>query len=159
MLYSRVNLLTTQNQPMTSRVVRSHYDPDDVHSDDTDEDHEDDDNSNDASMDNFYDAPAESMQGIVPEVRINMDPSDRLIEAIGALREAITENTTATQRQRQRARGPRGSGTTGYKGGGGSSPLSLKDERLKIRKEKVSRDFTVFCHHFSPTRADIVGLF
>ena len=64
------------------------------------------------------------------------DPQDRLIAAIAALREVIVDNTNV-QRTSKRRRGQERAG-----GGGGSNSRSgggqFKDERLKVRKEKVS---------------------
>lgn len=89
-----------------------------------------------------------SLSHISSEVRINMDPTERLIEAVETLRDAINENTNC---QRPRRRGGGGPG-----GGGGRPPSNahqhsyskangtaqnVKDERLKIRKEKVSSSF------------------
>ena len=94
---------------------------------------DDEEQSNDASFENFYDAQAESS---LHEVRIDLEPGDRLVEAIESLREVIIENTSVQQKSRRR--GGRSSNTGmggGYKANGGA--LSLKDERLKIRKEKV----------------------
>ena len=97
---------------------------------------------------NFYDASSASTshqtgdsKRALPEVRINMDPSERLIEAIEQLKEVIVDNTSA-QSKHKRHRGPGG----GRGGGGerqnnlGGLPLSAasKDDRLKVRKEKVS---------------------
>ena len=64
------------------------------------------------------------------------DPQDRLIAAIAALREVIVDNTNV-QRTSKRRRGQERAG-----GGGGGNSRSgggqFKDERLKVRKEKVS---------------------
>ena len=89
-------------------------------------------------------APTGSLSQISSEVRINMDPTERLIEAVETLRDAINENTQS-QRPRRRGGGPGGGGGRPpsnahqhhhYKANG--TPQNVKDERLKIRKEKVS---------------------
>jgi hypothetical protein len=112
--------------------------------------------SNAPSVDNFYDASGlrSSVDGqdlersvgptstSLPEVRINLHPTERLIEAMEQLREVILDNTNAQQKQRRR--GQRSSG--GCSGGGGGAQayksngtfMNLKDERLKIRRDKVS---------------------
>ncbi len=101
---------------------------------DDEDDHHDQDHIHDASSDNFYDAPTEK-DGHVPEVRIDLsasdDPQDRLIAAIAALKEVIVDNTNI-QRTGKRKRGQERSGGAGGRANGG-----LKDERLKVRKEKV----------------------
>ena len=95
------------------------------------------DNSNDASLENFYDAQTESG---LHEIRINMEPNDRLIEAIESLREVILENTNAQQKSRRRGRtAPSSANSPMYKANG--TILSIKDEKLKIRKEKVRLSF------------------
>ena len=94
---------------------------------------------------NFYDASSAStsnQQGhpkhqTLPEVCINMDPSERLIEAIEQLKEVIVDNTSA-QSKHKRHRGP--GGVRGERQSTiGGLPLSAasKDDRLKVRKEKV----------------------
>ena len=111
----------------------------DITEDDEPEEHEH--HSHDASSDNFYDAPAADKDAsALPEVRIDLsasdDPQDRLIAAIAALREVIVDNTNV-QRTTKRRRGQERAGG----GGGGNSRSSggqFKDERLKVRKEKVS---------------------
>ncbi len=119
----------------------------DITEDDEPEEHEH--HSHDASSDNFYDAPAASKDGTgLPEVRIDLssasdDPQDRLIAAIAALREVIVDNTNM-QRTGKRRRGQERSGA------GGSGPQSrsngpLKDERLKVRKEKVRPMWFYIC--------------
>ena len=114
----------------------------DITEDDEPEEHEH--HSHDASSDNFYDAPADKDAATnLPEVRIDLsasdDPQDRLIAAIAALREVIVDNTNV-QRTNRRRRGQERSG-----GGGQSRSASqLKDERLKVRKEKVGESLEVF---------------
>ena len=112
----------------------------DITEDDEAEEHEH--HSHDASSDNFYDAPAADKDAsALPEVRIDLsasdDPQDRLIAAIAALREVIVDNTNV-QRTTKRRRGQERAG-----GGGGGNSRSgggqFKDERLKVRKEKVNR--------------------
>jgi hypothetical protein len=94
---------------------------------------DDDDASNDASFDNFYDAPSDA-QGGLPDVRINMDPQDRLAEAIETLKGVIVENTNAQRTHRRKGRSSGSTGPQQYKADG--TPVT-KDEKLKIRKEKV----------------------
>lgn len=108
---------------------------------DYDCDDNDSNDSNDASVD-FYDAPEGAMSGTrlardplsLPSVRVNMDPQERLIEALEALREVVVENTN-TKAAKMRPRPPPPRPKDGMKLG---SPTSPKDERLKIRKSKVS---------------------
>lgn len=122
MLYSRVQLVNEAPSRSMNAILQDTYDVQD-----------EEEQSNDASFENFYDAPAEST-AVLPEVRIDMEPSGRLIDAIESLREVILENTNAHAKSRRRGRTqPSG----GYKQNG--SALSLKDERLKIRKEKVGQ--------------------
>ena len=124
MLYSRIQLVNEckpASNPMNA-ILQDTYDGQD-----------DEEQSNDASFENFYDAQTESA---LPEVRIDMEPSERLCEAIEALREVIMENTSVQKTSRQRRGRSTQSGLqSGYKANG--SAMSLKDERLKIRKEKV----------------------
>lgn len=129
MLYSRVQLVTEPSRATSSShhsmnaILQDTYD---VH------DYDDDVASNDAtSCDNFYDAETEA--GLA-EVRLNMDPSMRLIEALETLREVITENTNVHGRRR---RGRSSAANYGGKGDGATG--GIKDDRLKIRKEKVGQ--------------------
>lgn len=95
--------------------------------------------SNDASFDAYYDAMGGdhgTAPSGIPEVRVNLDPSDRLIEAIEQLREVIIENTNTAKGGRRRGRQAQGSSQPAYRANG--APLGLKDDRLKIRREKVS---------------------
>ncbi|CAH1788352.1 unnamed protein product [Owenia fusiformis] len=85
-------------------------------------------NSGDLSVENFYDASAEDAKN--NEVRLDLDPTERLIEAIESLRDTISDNTTLHQKQRGRRKVARNT-----KGGPGG--LTKADERLKIRKDKV----------------------
>lgn len=152
-MYSRVRLI--QELPDTSRMNAMLQDSYDIQ-DELEEMPEP--PSNAPSIDNFYDAqgirepvPGQERERSVgptstslPEVRINMHPTERLIEAMESLREVILDNTNAQQKQRRRG-GGRGGG-----GGGGIPPgisnmcksngtvMNLKDERLKIRRDKVS---------------------
>lgn len=112
------------------------------------QDQDDDDNSNDISFDNFYDASEQNLPPstggspnlaqrlqAAPEVRIDMEPNERLIEAIESLKEVIMENTNTHNKARRRGR-PTGAGSTpSYKQNGG--PVTLKDDKLKVRKDKV----------------------
>ena len=126
MLYSRVQLVTepsrsTSNFNSMNAILQDTY-----------EGNDDDDLSNDAtSCENFYDAQAEAAGH--PDVRIDMEPSVRLLEALETLREVISENTHAQNRHRRRGRS---TGNTTYSGK--ESANTIKDDRLKIRKEKVS---------------------
>ena len=128
-----------------------------------------------AGAEHYYDAPADKdapdtaaaattnggsaspgLSHIASEVRINMDPTERLIEAVETLRDAINENTQC-QRPRRRGGGPGGGGrpqsnshshnSHQYKANG--TPQNVKDERLKIRKEKVRA--TVVFYNFETT--------
>lgn len=108
-------------------------DDDDVHSQDA----------------NYYDASSASTShqhgpgggsdttAVLPEVRINMEPSDRLIDAIEQLKDVIVENTSA-QAKNKRHRGPGGTRNERHNNNGGLPMSSVnKDDRLKVRKEKV----------------------
>ncbi len=101
---------------------------------------DDDEQSNDTSFDNFYDAQTDTQSG-VPEVRINMDPSDRLVEAIDQLRGAVLENTNAQNKSR-RGRTSANTAQVQYKSDG--TRMTLKDDKLKIRKEKVSTCIIIY---------------
>ena len=135
MLYSRVSLVNDIR--LMNAILQDTY-----------EVHDDDDCSNDASLDNFYDAPTEG--GGLGEVRINMDPTERLCEAIEGLREVIVDNTSAQAKRRGGGGGAGGGGrriqgipATLYKSSG---PMAgLKDERLKIRKDKVRQHACYHC--------------
>ena len=145
MLYSRVTLINDQQNHMNALLQ------------DTYEIHEEDETcstgggTDDVGAENYYDAEAETLGGVGggggggrhcclgldgEDVRINVDPTDRLIEAIENLREVIIDNTNAQQRQRRR---PQRSNMAMNKGSG--IPIGLKDERLKVRKEKVGDRF------------------
>ncbi|ELU17486.1 hypothetical protein CAPTEDRAFT_215264 [Capitella teleta] len=148
-MYSRVRLI--QTVPKTSRVVlQDSYEM----QDELEELHEvPDQPSNAPSVDNFYDAPGlrdsvaaqDDLERSVgptstslPEVRINLHPTERLIEAMEQLREVILDNTNVQQKQRRRGArtgggGPGGGGPPNYKSNG---TVNLKDERLKIRRDK-----------------------
>ena len=101
------------------------------------------------SLDNFYDALTERDPGAVAslsDIRINMDPTERLIEAIETLREVIVDNTNAQQRPKRRGGG--GGAGAGNRGGeaapiyrANGSAINVKDDKLKIRKEKVRHNF------------------
>ncbi|KAK2151358.1 hypothetical protein LSH36_366g04032 [Paralvinella palmiformis] len=159
MLYSRVQLLQC-TQPVNASVSRQ--DTYDVQDDVDDED--DDRRSHDASVDNFYDALAERDPGAVAslsDIRINMDPTDRLIDAIEMLREVIVDNTNAQQRSKRRP----GAGQQGTRAGvtapiyrANGSAINLKEEKLKIRKEKLLQDPVFALDHIAPaTRRRLEG--
>ena len=114
---------------------------------------DDDDVGSNEAFDNYYDAQgggdagqsssaADSKQ-VIPEVRVNLDPSDRLIEAMETLREVIVENSNiAKGGGRRRGRGGQAQGSAQpYRANG--TPMGMKDDRLKIRREKVGLHFLV----------------
>ena len=162
MLYSRVQLVNDLSSAryMNAAVLQDTYDI----NDDVEELPEVDNHSNAPSIDNYYDAqgirepiPGQERERSVgptstslPEVRINLDPTEKLIDAMEALREVILDNTNAQQKQRRRGRGGGGGGGGGgaghtYKANG--TPLNVKDERLKIRRDKVSADNIILIIH------------
>lgn len=145
MLYSRVTSIAGGAASSSS----NQYNSSSHHYQDTFEIHDDeDDHSNAPSMDNLYEA---GMEGSVPpvgsgsvrslpEVKIDMDPTERLIEAVESLREAIIQNTSMTQRQRSRRKAGAGRVTSGMPSlnrANGMPMLGSKDEKLRVRKEKV----------------------
>ena len=132
MLYSSFPIVNFASHQMNAFLQDTY----DVHDDEGHCHGSHDANVNDAGhqtsqLHNYFDAnapPPEKCTSL-PEVRINVDPTERLIEAIEALRDVVVENTSAQQKQKKR--GGRGGGRSGQ-------PLNVKDERLKVRKEKVS---------------------
>ena len=144
MLYSRVSSMmggTSSNAPHPSTVYQDTFD---FHDEEDDPVH-----SNAPSLDNIYEShredggdtkcPAGSVRSL-PEVKINMDPTERLIEAVESLREAIVENTSIAHRQRSRRKAGAGRVTSGMPSlsRANGMPMLGKDEKLRIRKEKVS---------------------
>jgi hypothetical protein len=100
-------------------------------------------NSADVSFENFYDAPQENVS-LLPECRISLDPTDRLIDAIDSLREVVSENTNAQNRLRRHKGLSSAPGNKPITGTGG---VLKSDERLKVRKEKVNICFYIITRH------------
>ncbi len=115
--------------------------------------------SGDVAID-FFDAPTMFAERLVAtDDADNDDPTEKLIHAIQALRDVIIDNTNVQQRLRARRAGGGGGGC------GGSAAASagiagpgragrnhktnnmFKDERLKIRSQKVSDSLD--CYNFS----------
>ncbi|XP_064647158.1 gamma-aminobutyric acid receptor subunit gamma-3-like isoform X3 [Lineus longissimus] len=131
MLFSRIALT---NEFMNAVLQDTQYTQEPDHEPDNDCA-----NSADVSFENFYDAPQENVPlSLLPECRISLDPTDRLIDAIDSLREVISENTNAQNRLR-RHKGPTTPGNKPITGTGG---LLKSDERLKVRKEKVGPGYS-----------------
>jgi len=91
--------------------------------------------SNDApSTADYFDAPADASDIKASECKLDMEPSMRLINALENLREVITENTkTHTTVKRRPGAGGQTRKQETQKGPDGVP----KDDRLKVRKEKV----------------------
>jgi hypothetical protein len=142
MLLSNVQFIR-ETQCVTPSVSQDTYD--------THDDEEEDTHSHDASLDNFYDALTERDPGAIAslsDIRINMDPTERLIEAMETLREVIVDNTNAQHRPKRRG----GGGTAGNRQGvtapvyrANGSAVIVKDDKLKIRKDKVSGPLLLQC--------------
>ena len=165
-MYSRVTMV---QQPSASSSTTTHRNA--ILQDVYDIDDEDDDHSNEVSLDNFYDAQGERIRGesserdggpgrgdreklSLPDVKVSSsgDPTDRLIEAIESLREVIIDNTYASQKGKKRGQGGGGSNpdrhqtaSPRYKANG--TVMSVKDERLKIRKDKVGELKLIYTTH------------
>ena len=107
--------------------------------------------SGDVAID-FFDAPtmfAERLVATDDADNDNADPTEKLIHAIQALRDVIIDNTNVQQRARARRAGAGGGcGGSAAAGAGIAGPgragrnhktnNMFKDERLKIRSQKVS---------------------
>ncbi len=158
MLYSRVSMVNeAANAPRTTSCVdgvRSFLQETyDIHEDDEDA------HSNDPSLD-FYDAQQEKDPGTIAslsDIRINVDPTERLIDAIESLREVIVDNTNAQKPKRRAGAGGAGRGgqgasqpSAGYRPNGNA--LNVKDDKLRIRKEKVRKDAVSIEIYFKPSK-------
>ena len=96
----------------------------------------------------FFDAPTMFGERLVATDDAEADPTEKLIHAIQALRDVIIDNTNVQQRLRARRSGGGCGGATSAGGGIAGSGARVtrnhktnnmfKDERLKIRSQKVS---------------------
>lgn len=103
------------------------------------DDDEEDAVSNDApSTADYFDAPTEASNIQPSDIKLDMEPSVRLITALENLREVITENTKTHTTVAKRRPGAGGQAQKQERTSGAKGPDGLpKDDRLKIRKEKV----------------------